>query len=153
MDLASRGPNSIPTVDSGHSPACIRQPWERRVPTTKKTRGGKKRMIIIWTQSNEMKANIFYLSEDSGRWTALIWAQTQFRDSMLQTARYSEWFGSIVFAPNSRNKERKSEWEGMERRKKERERSHSGGAREHSTRDVVKFHWCQINFSVIWEFN
>lgn len=41
MDLASRDPNSIPTVDSGHSPACIRRAWERRFPSIKT--GGKER--------------------------------------------------------------------------------------------------------------
>lgn len=107
MDLASRDPNSIATVDSGHSPACIRWPQER-FPERKKEREKK----IIWTQSNKMKGNILYLAEDSSRWTALIWAQIWFRDSMLQTALYSKWFGSIVFARNSRNKERKSQWEG-----------------------------------------
>lgn len=152
MDLASRDPNSIPTVDSGHSPACIRRPRERRFPSTKRKKEGEKK--IIWTQSNKMKGNILYLAEDSSRWTALIWAQIWFRDSMLQTALYSQWFGSIVFARNNRNKERKSQREG--KGKKEREETHAfhnGGAREHSTRDVVKFHWCQINFRVIWKFN
>lgn len=28
MDLVRRGPNLIPTVDSGHSPGCIRWPQE-----------------------------------------------------------------------------------------------------------------------------
>lgn len=65
----------------------------------------KKKKKIIWTQSNKMKGNILYLAEDSSRWTALIWAQIWFRDSMLQTALYSQWFGSIVFARNNRNKE------------------------------------------------
>lgn len=87
-------------------------------PPQKKEREEKReKMTIIWTQSNEMKANILYLSEGSGRWTALIWAQTQFRDPMLQTARYSKWFGSIVFARNSRNKERESEQGGGGQRK------------------------------------
>lgn len=42
MDLASRDPNSIPTVDSGHSPACIRRARERRFPPHK-NRGERKR--------------------------------------------------------------------------------------------------------------
>lgn len=114
----------------------------------------KERKKIIWTQSNKMKGNILYLAEDSSRWTALIWAQIWFRDSMLQTALHSQWFGSIVFARNNRNKERRSQWEGKGKKKREETHSfHSGGAREHSTRDVVKFHWCQINFRVIWKFN
>lgn len=60
---------------------------------------------IIWTQSNKMKGNILYLAEDSSRWTALIWAQIWFRNSMLQKALNSKWFGSIVFAGHSRNRE------------------------------------------------
>lgn len=146
MDLASRGPNSIPTVDSGHSPAYIRLPWERKVPSTK--RQGR-RMIIMWTQSNKMKANILYLSEDSGRWTVLIWAQTQFRDSVLQTGRYWViWINSVC---SEQQRQREEEWTRGDGEKKEREESQR--AREHSTRDVVKFRLCQINFSVIWEFN
>lgn len=152
MDLVSRDPNSIPTVDSGHSPACIRRPRERRFPSTNRKEQKKK---IIWTQSNKMKGNILYMAEDSSRWTALIWAQIWFRDSMLQTALNSKWFGSIVFA---RHRERKSEGErkGEKEGRKEREETHTfhnGGAREHGTRAVVKFQWCQINFRVIWKFN
>lgn len=72
-------------------------------PQKERKEGGKK---VIWTQSNKMKGNILYLAEDSSRWTALIWAQIWFRDSMLQTALNSKWFGSIVFARHSRNTER-----------------------------------------------
>lgn len=79
-------------------------------PPQKERKKEKKKIIL--TQSNKMKGNILYLAEDSSRWTALIWAQIWFRDSILQTALYSKWFGSIVFARNSRNKERKSQWEG-----------------------------------------
>lgn len=122
MDLASRDPNSIPTVDSGHSPACIRRPWERRFPSTKKRRRRREKKII-WTQSNKMKGNMLYLAKDSSRWTALIWAQIWFRDSMLQMAFNSKWFGSIVFARHSKNGERKREGERKgENEKKNRKR-------------------------------
>ena len=79
----------------------------------------KKKKKIIWTQSNKMKGNILYMAEDSSRWTALIWAQIWFRDSMLQTALNSKWFGSIVFARHRGRKsegERKGEKEGREER-------------------------------------
>lgn len=66
MDLASRDPNSIPTVDSGHSPACVRRPSGKESPrstlppATEKERWGEPR-IIPNTQSNKMKGNILYL--------------------------------------------------------------------------------------------
>ena len=119
MDLASRDPNSIPTVDSGHSPARIHQPWERRFPLYRKKEGGGGK--LTWTESKKMKGNILYLAKDSSRWTALIWAQIWFRDSMVQTAFNSKWFGSIVFARHSRNREREDERKVEDGRKEEKQ--------------------------------
>lgn len=77
---------------------------------------------------------------------------------MLQKALNSKCFGSIVFARHSRNRARmdKLEIKGEEERRRgrgETRRFHDGGAGERSGRVVVKFHWCQINFRVIWKFN
>lgn len=86
-------------------------------PPRRERKGEKK---IIWTQSNKMKGNILYLAEYSSRWTALIWAQIWFRDSVLQMALYSKWFGSIVFAGHSRNKDRESQGERKGRKEDRR---------------------------------
>ena len=92
-------------------------------------REGKGEKKIIWTQSNKMKGNILYLAEYSSRWTALIWAQIWFRDSVLQTALYSKWFGSIVFAGHSRNKGRESQGERKGREAWEETHTHNGGSK------------------------
>lgn len=53
MDLASRDPNSIPTVDSGHSPACIHRPWERRFPPSLQKKNEGKKDDVNTVKQNE----------------------------------------------------------------------------------------------------
>lgn len=135
MDLASRDPNSIPTVDSGPSPACIR--WKRRSSSTNRRKMERKNM-------REMKGNILYLGEHSSRWAVLIWAQIWFRKSMIQKALYSKWYRSIMFARHSRHsrglnegkKKKMGKWKAEKRKGTYISRKGSKGPRQQSCSQI-----------------
>lgn len=123
----SQDPNVIATVDSRFSPPKTQRSCER-------------------TKINTINTNECFISFNIScwRWTYQVLARTGFE---IQKALNTNWFQSIWFAGRSRNR-----WRQKGRRRKEKEgKNFSTG--EHSTRAVVKFHWCQINFRIIWKFN